>query len=86
MTCDRVTLPGGFTAIVCSSRKPQRCVACGRRAPLLCDWKVPGKKSGTCDAPICEHCTTSPAPDKDLCPKHAEAFKAWKAEREERLL
>jgi hypothetical protein len=36
------------------------------------------RKSGTCDRPICEICTTSPAPEKDLCPEHARAWEAWK--------
>lgn len=75
MTCEHITLPSGGSAIVCSSR--QKC-RCGRRATLLCDWKVPSRQSGTCDKPICSKCTTSPAPDKDLCPAHAEAFKEWK--------
>jgi hypothetical protein len=65
-------------AIVCSPRR--RC-KCGRRATLLCDWKQPKKKSGTCDAPICARCTTSPAADKDLCAKHAAEFQAWKEGR-----
>jgi hypothetical protein len=71
-------MPGGGSAIVCTQTR--RC-KCGRRAPLLCDWKVPGKRSGTCDAPICARCTTSPQPGKDLCANHAEAFKAWSAAR-----
>jgi hypothetical protein len=78
MTCEHVTLPGGARAIVCSSRRRPRC-KCGRPAPLLCDWKVAGKKSGTCDANLCGKCTTSPKPDKDLCPDHAKAFELWKA-------
>lgn len=77
MTCETVKVPGGV-AIVCGTR--QRC-KCGRKATLLCDWKVPTRKSGTCDAPTCARCATSPAPDKDLCRKHAEAFAAWKAKR-----
>lgn len=80
MTCDLITLPGGQRAIVCSSRKRPRCT-CGRPAPLLCDWKVPGKRSGTCDAPICASCATSPMPGKDLCPDHARAFGEWQAGR-----
>lgn len=80
MICETVTLPDGGRAIVCMSGQRKRC-ACGRPATLACDWKVPTRRSGTCDAPICERCTTVPAPDKDLCPKHAEAFEAWKAER-----
>lgn len=78
MTCERVTLPGGGGAIVCG---PTRRCKCGRRATLLCDWKVPTKKSGTCDAPLCDRCATSAAPDKDLCAAHAVAFEAWKAAR-----
>lgn len=77
MTCEHVTLPNGARAIVCSTHRRARC-KCGRPAPLLCDWKVKGKRSGTCDAPICARCTTSPAPDKDLCPTHAQAFEQWK--------
>ncbi|WP_016745576.1 hypothetical protein [Rhizorhabdus wittichii] len=80
MTCEHVTLPGGGRAIVCSSRRRARC-ACGRPAPLLCDWKVPGKRSGACDKPICAGCSTKPAPDKDLCPEHAQAYQQWKDER-----
>lgn len=77
MTCEHVTLPNGARAIVCSSRRRSRC-KCGRPAKLLCDWKMAGKRSGTCDAPICATCTTSPAPDKDFCPTHAQAFEQWK--------
>lgn len=67
MTCHRVQTPHGV-AIVCGPTK--RC-KCGNRATRECDWKVPTKKSGTCDAGLCPRCTTSPAPEKDLCPKHA---------------
>lgn len=77
MACQHVTLPGGGSAIVCGTRSRQRC-ACGKPATLACDWKVPTKKSGTCDAPICARCTTSPAPDKDLCPSHAKAYETRK--------
>lgn len=84
MTCEHVQLPGGGSAIVCSSRRRARCKECGRPADLLCDWKVPGKRSGTCDAPICGRCTTKPAADKDLCPTHAQAFKEWQAQRAEK--
>jgi len=83
MTCERVELPGGQVAIVCSSHRRARC-ACGRPAPLLCDWKVAGNASGTCDAPLCDRCGTSPAPGKDLCPEHARAFAAWEAGRRAR--
>lgn len=78
MACEHVTMPAGGRAIVCSSR--QRC-DCGRNSTLLCDWIVSGKKSGTCDKPICRWCTTSPAAGKDLCRAHARAYTDWLAER-----
>ena len=77
MACEQVVLPGGGVAIVCGTRTRKRC-ACGGRATLLCDWKVTSRKSGTCDAPICTRCMTSPAPEKDLCPAHAAKFAEWK--------
>lgn len=95
MGCERVPLPNGGFAIVCGTRASRgqraqdRC-ACGRRATRLCDWKVPapasssaavGQKTRTCDAPICASCSTSPAPEKDLCPTHAAAFREWQAAR-----
>ncbi len=80
MVCEVVSLPAGGTAIVCSTRRRQRC-SCGQTAPFLCDWKVPAKRSGTCDAPICTGCANSPAANKHLCPKHQVAFESWKAER-----
>lgn len=80
MTCETIIVPGGSAAIVCGTRRRQRC-ACGGTATLLCDWKAPERKTGTCDAPICARCTTSPAPDKDLCPGHAAEFEEWKSLR-----
>lgn len=80
MICESVTLPGGGRAIICSKGPRKRC-PCGGPAHRLCDWKVPNRKSGTCDAPICLSCTFSPAPEKDLCPSHKLAFDAWLASR-----
>lgn len=79
MTCERVQI-GGHVGIVCGVRGARRC-PCGHLATLECDWKVPGRRSGTCDAPLCERCTTRPAPGKDLCARHVEAFAEWKASR-----
>jgi hypothetical protein len=76
MTCHTVTLDNGARAIVCTSGPRKLCVQCGQPARLLCDWKVPEHRSGTCDAPICAGCTHSPAPDKDLCPGHAAQWKS----------
>lgn len=78
MVCERVSLPGGGAAIVCSSGRRKRC-ACGKSAPFLCDWKVPSRRTGTCDAPICADHATEPAPNKHLCPTHTEAYAAWQA-------
>lgn len=75
MVCERVPLPGGGFAIMCSSRRRKRC-ACGAPATQECDWKVKTRKSGTCDKPICAACSYVPAPDKDLCPEHAAIWKA----------
>jgi hypothetical protein len=80
MTCTVVRTPTGV-AIVCSEPSRRRFCACGADAPLLCDWKVPAKKSGTCDRPICEACSTSPEPGKDLCPEHTSAWHAWRTRR-----
>jgi hypothetical protein len=79
VTCKTVSIPGGITAIVCG---PTRRCKCGRPAKLFCDWKMPKRKSGTCDRPICKTCAVSPAPDRDLCPEHAKAFEVWKATRD----
>lgn len=75
MPCNTVKLPTGETAIVCTSRRRQRC-ACGRPATKLCDWKVKERASGTCDRPLCSACTHVPAPDKDLCPRHAAEWRS----------
>lgn len=80
MVCDVVKLPGGGTAIVCSGGPRKRC-PCGNPATLLCDWIMTGRRSGTCDAPLCAGCTTSPAHDKDLCASHAAEFERWKEAR-----
>jgi hypothetical protein len=75
MGCSHVRV-GGIDAIVCGPT--QRC-KCGRRATRLCDWKIPGKKSGTCDAPLCDICAIVPAPEKDLCPKHAAEIRSLRS-------
>ncbi len=78
MGCSYVRLPDGTRAIVCGYRQRQRRCACGRPSTRLCDWKIAqpergrrGGKPKTCDAPLCDQCTHSPAPEKDLCKHHA---------------
>lgn len=77
MPCEKVSLEGGGFAIVCTREKRRRC-ACGRPGSRLCDWKVKGKFSATCDEPLCDRCTHVPAPDKDLCPTHARQWAAMR--------
>ncbi len=84
MTCEHVPLPGGGSAIVCSSGRRPKCSGCGRPARLLCDWKTPGVRTGTCDTPLCERCTHKPAPGKDLCPAHKAEYERWSAQRADR--
>lgn len=73
MGCETVQLANGARAIVCSPGRAKRC-ACGKRADRLCDWKVKTRRSGTCDTPICRACSHMPAPGKDLCPTHRDAW------------
>lgn len=83
MTCRRVTLENGFSAIVCGRGVTARRCRCGGPEVFLCDWKVErrGNNAATCDAPVCERCTTKPEAGKDLCPTHAGAWAAWKRAR-----
>lgn len=76
--CLHMKFADGSTAIICGTRQRQQYCACGRVSAFLCDWKVPGKKSGTCDRPMCKSHAANVAPDRDLCPEHAQAFEAWK--------
>jgi hypothetical protein len=77
MTCDRVKLPGGGMAIVCSrSRRTPRCRWCTTTpGTFQCDWKL--GKGKTCDKYICAQHAQEVAPDKHLCPEHQKAYKAW---------
>lgn len=62
-----------------NSRAPLPCICCGWISTRECDWRLDSGK--TCDAPLCDCCTTSPAPDKDICPAHVGPMKAWMAGR-----
>jgi hypothetical protein len=78
MACVHVALPDGsggiIRGIICGLPKPKKCCKCRGPADREYDWKVPGRKSGTCDRPVCSKCSVSPAPEKDLCPDHAAAW------------
>lgn len=65
-------------AIICGTRHKTRYCACGRECKFLCDWKVRARKSGTCDAPICEAHAKQVAPGKHLCPLHQGKYDEWK--------
>jgi hypothetical protein len=79
MHCARIKLNvpgvGETVAIVCGARpRMKRCRSCKRPASRLCDFQTGETLLGepiTCDAPICEECTTRVSPDKDHCPEHA---------------
>jgi hypothetical protein len=81
VTCTPFRLAGGATGIICTGRRPRKKCLCGRVATLLCDWKTPEATRRTCDAHLCLRCTTSPAPDKDLCAKHAKEFESRQINR-----
>jgi hypothetical protein len=77
--CERVKFEHGVVAIVCGVRgSASRYCQCGRAGKLLCDWKAPHRRSGTCDRPLCTLHATEVAPGKHLCPEHRTAFEAWK--------
>lgn len=65
----------------------RRCCGCGqltlRENLRLCDARLKkvrkGRKTNTCNKPICTRCTTIPAEGKDLCPNHAAQWEALKA-------
>lgn len=71
MTCDRLDLPGGGTAIVCTRGKRGRsCKVCGRRATRECDFPITprGGTPRTCDAPLCGQCAKAWTRDLALQP------------------
>jgi hypothetical protein len=78
MPCEPVRI-GNAIGIICIRRaRPRRrkCSACGELTEPAqlreCDWKT--GKTTTCDALICTRCSHVPAPEIDLCPKHAAVW------------
>ncbi len=66
-------LPGG--GFVCGSgpRRVKCSVpSCTNWATLECDYPVKGRKTGTCDAKLCERCTFK-VNGEDVCPPHRTA-------------
>jgi hypothetical protein len=79
--CEHVVMPNGDRGLICGVRgggSPALHCFCGRAAEALCDWKVPAKKSGTCDSPICGLHSKQVARGKHLCPEHQRSFEDWK--------
>jgi hypothetical protein len=70
--CERVDLGGGNFAIVCGGhRRRANCEFCkARQHSRLCDFRA-DPQSATCDAKICDRCTTRIAGGFDHCPLHA---------------
>jgi len=83
MHCQRVQMPNGLFAILCSSgqvrRQVCRCRSCAQPAPFLCDFRLGNGK--TCDAPICADHAWQPAEDKHLCPQHQLGYRRWLVEQ-----
>ena len=79
MPC-RTFSANGMTGFVCGPAPRRKKCACGSGRPAIfeCDWKVPERKSGTCDALICSACSSSPEKGKDLCRLHTAAWIEWK--------
>jgi hypothetical protein len=88
----RMRMPNGSIAwLRMAGRRPASCIVCGAPSTKLCDWKIKDterphppivgraksrRPRKTCSAPLCDSCTSSPAPGKDLCPTHAAAWAA----------
>ena len=81
---DELKLPDPDSLLVRCCRIFQKFCACGRAAQFLCDWKVPSRKSGTCDAPICTYHAKQVAPGKHLCPLHQKHYDDWKKRNPDR--
>jgi len=77
MTCERLKLPDGTAAIVCSrdrKAKAMQCEFCGLwTATLLCDgptnWRTHPRRKKTCDAALCASCAQEVGEDRHLCPR-----------------
>jgi hypothetical protein len=75
--CETLKFPDGTMGIICGLRRSRKFCPCGRAAHLLCDWKMKDKKSGTCDAPVCDQHAQQVGPDKHLCVLHQKAYADW---------
>lgn len=70
MTCERITLQDGTTAIVCSRGKRRAtCGWCPKPHERLCDHAT-GKRGRTCSKRLCRDHAQSNG-EHDICPDHA---------------
>ena len=67
MPCSHLRV-GGSDVIACS-RQPRRrrCHYCNAWATMECDFPAPGRRSGTCDRPICPAHATPVGKNRDYC-------------------
>jgi hypothetical protein len=74
MTCETFKVGDGFAIICNRGKRWPRCSVpgCDRLAPKLCDYPCPRKKSGTCDAKLCNAHAVVQGEDRDFCPPHAK--------------
>ncbi len=71
--CEHIKFADGSVAIICGVRRgtPAKCQFCRRRPHTkLCDFDIGNGK--TCDARMCDSCTTNVGPNRDYCPAHRE--------------
>jgi hypothetical protein len=68
--CETIDLGQGNFAIICGVRKPAKCQFCKARPHTrLCDFFLQAEGK-TCDARMCDKCTTRGGQDLDHCPNH----------------
>lgn len=79
----------GLRVTACGPKRIKACCKCGGIATRECDWKVHGCKAdgrqATCDRGLCDKCTYSPSPEKDLCPDHKKAWDEHPANQQHQL-
>lgn len=71
MPCHVIRLPGGGTAIVMmAAPRRRKCSVCARKTCYyrLCDGS--NRRGKTCDAVLCEACTSKGENDTAYCPLH----------------
>lgn len=74
--CEHVKTPDGGEFIICGGRR-RLCIHSRQEAKFLCDWKVKGRRSGTCDRPVCATHAREVAPGKHLCGEHSQTWNDW---------